>query len=174
MSRDLKKLKGLIRYVAWNAGKQHWCEATNLYKVLWFADARQFVRTQKPITRAIYIREKDGPVPKQALTARKQLEEEGAIKVSKEGEATRIIALHPPDLSIFTADELKNVDDEIEQIDRNHTKDGINEESHDYAWGIAAVGEELPLHAILANRIRKPDEREVKRLRRRAKELGLI
>jgi hypothetical protein len=48
--RDLEKLKHLIHYVAWKAGKRDWFGATKLYKVLWFADARQLVLTKKPIT----------------------------------------------------------------------------------------------------------------------------
>jgi antitoxin SocA-like protein len=170
---DLEKLKRLIHYVAWKAGKRDWFGATKLYKVLWFADARQFVLTKKPITDAVYIREKYGPVPKDAMIARRELERERAIKVSKEGTLTRIVALSEPDVSIFSADEIKSVDYWIEHIDKEHTAKSISDQSHDYAWDIAKMGEELPLVAVLANRIREPDERELERLRKRARALGL-
>ena len=75
---------------------------------------------------------------------------------------------------MFTAEELKTVDYWIEHIDKDHTAQSISAVSHDYAWDIAKMGEELPLFAILANRIREPDEQELERLQRRAKELGLI
>src|SRR5947207_827561 len=107
---DLERLKRLIHYVAWTAGKKDWFGATKLYKVLWFADARRFVLAKKPITGAIYIREKYGPVPKHAMIVRAQLEKEGAIRTSKEGNLTRIIAIKPPDVSVFSEDELKTVD----------------------------------------------------------------
>jgi hypothetical protein len=171
---DLEKLKRLIHYVAWKAGKRDWFGATKLYKVLWFADARQFVLTKKSITDAIYIREKYGPVPKHGKLARDLLEKEGAIRISQEDRLVRIVALRPPDTSIFSNDELKTVDYWIEHIDRDHTAKSISDETHDYAWSIAELGEELPLHAILANRIREPNDEETGRLRRRAKELGLI
>lgn len=174
MSPDLEKLKSLIHYVAWKAGKRDWFGATKLYKVLWFSDARQFVLTKKPITGATYIREKYGPVPKHAMAIRAQLEKEGAIKVAKEGKLIRIVALKPPDVSMFTEAELATVNYWIEHIDKDHTAQSISEESHDYAWDIAAMGEELPFYAILANRIRDPDDQELGRLQRRAKELGLI
>ena len=172
--QGLEKLKRLIHYVAWKAGTKDWFGATKLYKVLWFADARQFVLTKKPITGAIYIREKHGPVPKHAMIARRELESEGAIKITKEGQLTRIVAKKMPDVSIFTPDELRVVDYWIAHIDKSHTATSISEESHDYAWDIAKMGEELPLYAVLANRIREPNDEELGRLRQRAKELGLI
>jgi hypothetical protein len=172
--RDIGKLKSLIHYVAWKAGKQDWFGATKLYKVLWFADARQFVLTKKPITGAVYIREKYGPVPKDAMIARRELEKEGAIRVSKQGDLTRIVALSKPDVSMFSSVELEIVDYWINHIDKEHTAASISDRSHDYAWDIAKMGEELPLFAILANRIREPNEQELERLRQRAKALGLI
>jgi hypothetical protein len=132
------------------------------------------VRPKKPITNAVYIREKYGPVPKHGILARDQLEREGAIKTIKEGKLTRIVAARPPDVSIFSQDELKTVDYWIDHIDRDHTATSISEESHDYAWNIAAMGEELPLYAVLANRIREPNAEELGRLKQRAKELGLL
>lgn len=174
MTPNLEKLKRLIHYVAWKAGKRDWFGATKLYKVLWFADARQFVLTKKPITGAIYIREKYGPVPKHVMIAREQLEKEGAIRITKEDKLTRIVAVKVPDVSIFSTEELRTVDYWIEYIDREHTATSISDKSHDYGWDIAKMGEELPLYAILANRIHDPDERELGQLRQRAKELGLI
>jgi hypothetical protein len=174
MSPDLEKLKRLIHYVAWKAGARDWFGATKLYKVLWFADARQFVLTKKAITGAVYIREKHGPVPKHAMIVRSQLENEGSIRTTKEGKLTRIVALRQPDVSMFTEAELKTVNYWLEHIDKDHTATSISDESHDYAWDIAKMGEEIPLYAILANRIREPTERELRKLQRRAKELGLI
>jgi hypothetical protein len=174
MVLGMDKLDRLIHYVAWKAGQRDCFGATQLYKVLWFADARQFVLTKRAITGAVYIRDKDGPVPKYAMTAVKQLEKAGAIKTTKEGQLTRIVALVAPDISMFSADELKTVDEWIEHIDKEHSAQSMSDESHDYAWEIAAMGEEIPLYAILANRIHNPSEQELGRLQRRAKELGLI
>jgi hypothetical protein len=171
---DLVKLKRAIHYVAWKAGKRDWFGATKLYKVLWFADARQFVLTKKPITGAIYIRKEHGPIPKHGLIAQQELEQEGAIRITKEGQLTRIVALSRPDTSIFSQAELSIVDHWIEYIDKKHTAASISEESHDYAWEIAPMDEELPLYAVLANRIHEPSDEELVRLRKRAKELRLI
>ena len=56
MAFDREKFKQLVHYVIWN-GKRDWFGATKLNKVLWFADARAYVLTGRPITGATYIRE---------------------------------------------------------------------------------------------------------------------
>jgi hypothetical protein len=174
MQFDRNKFKALVQYIAWKAGKRDWFGATKLNKVLWFADARLFVLRGTPITGATYIREKFGPVPKQIMPIRDELEREGRVKVLKEGSLIRVVSSEKPDLSAFSADELKAVDYWIDHIDRDHTADSISAESHNYAWDIAKMGEELPLYAILANRIRDPGDEELEKLRTGAKSQGLM
>jgi len=178
MRFDREKLKRLIHYVAWKAGKRDWFGATKLYKVLWFADARQYIRTGAPITGETYIREKYGPIPKHGLEIRKELQREHIttefdIKARGRGDLTRIVAEIGPDLSVFSRDELDTVNWWIEHIDKDHTAKSISEKSHDYVWEIAKMGEELPYYALRVARIQEPTEEDMVRLRQRAKELGL-
>lgn len=175
MQYDAEKLKRLFHYVAWKAGKRDWFGATKLYKVLWFADARRYAVSGEPITGETYIREKHGPIPKHAMQVRAELVAAGAIRITKEGKLTRIIALADPDVkSMFSPDELLTVDHWIEHIDKDHTAKSISDETHDYAWEIAKLGEELPFHAIFVSRIREPDDKEIEKSRQRAKSLGLM
>ena len=174
MEFDRNKFRRLVQYIAWKAGRRDWFGATKLNKVLWFADARLFVLRGAPITGATYIREKFGPVPRQIMPIRSELEREGVIRVFNDGTLVRVVAEEKPDLSIFSREELQAVDYWIEHIDEDHTAASISEESHDYAWDIAETGEELPLYAILANRIRDPDDEELERLREKAKAHGLL
>lgn len=173
MEFDQRKFSLLVQYVAWKVGKHDWFGATKLYKVLWFADARLFVLRGKPITGETYIRKRYGPAPKHIEPILKQLEGEGIIRTSREGDLRRIVATYSPDMSTFSSEEMQTIDYWINHIDREHTATSISEESHDYAWGIAKMGEELPLYAILANRIREPDDAELERLKEKAKALGL-
>jgi hypothetical protein len=175
MKYDAEKLRRLFHYVAWKAGRRDWFGATKLYKVMWFADARQYALTGEPITGETYIREKHGPIPRHAMQVRAELEASGAIKITKEGKLTRIVALTKPEVnSLFSPQELKTVDYWIEHIDKDHTASSISDETHDYAWQIAKTGEELPLNAIFANRIREPSDEEMQKFRKRAKSLGLM
>lgn len=85
---------------------------------------------------------------------------------------TRIVALTPAKSTWFSAEELQTIDWWITHIDKDHTADLISERSHDYAWEIAKMGEELPLYAYRVARIQEPSEQDIKRLKDRAKELG--
>jgi Protein of unknown function (DUF4065) len=174
MRFDREKFKKLVHYIAWKAGKRDWFGATKLNKVLWFAEARAFVLHGSPIVGATYIREKHGPVPKQFVPIREELKRAGKIKIFREGKLVRITADEKPDLSQFTRDELQIIDYWIDYIDKEHTAESISDESHDYAWDIAHMGEEIPLYAILANRIRDPSDQELERLRATAKARGLL
>lgn len=108
------------------------------------------------------------------MPVRDELERAGHIKVFREGNLIRITTDKKPDLSTFTREELQIVDYWIDHIDKDHTAGSISDESHDYAWDIAHMGEEIPLYAILANRIRDPDDRELKKLIVKAKAQNLL
>jgi hypothetical protein len=175
MQYDEEKLMRLVHYVAWKAGRRDWFGATKLYKVLWFADARQYALTGKPITGETYIREKHGPIPRHAMRIRAVLEKAGIIRVTKEGKLTRITADTAPVVkSLFSPDELKTVDYWIECIDKEHTAASISDATHDYAWEIASNGEELPLFSAFVSRIREPNEKELEKFQQKAKSLGLM
>jgi hypothetical protein len=132
----------------------------------------------RPITGASYIREKWLPVPRAMMPVREELVREGLIRVSGDRRydyaSTRFHGLKPPaDMNIIAADDIKTVDYWVEHIDKDHTAASISGKSHDYAWEIAEMGEELPYHAIFATRMRQPDNEELDWARRRAKELNL-
>ena len=99
---DETRLKRLVHYVAWAAGKKDWFGAIKLNKVLWFADARNFVLTGKPITGAVYIREKYGPIAKHMLVVQAELEKEGKIKTITEGKlSVSSLWSHPMSLNLL-------------------------------------------------------------------------
>jgi hypothetical protein len=176
MQFDRDKFKVLVHYIIWKVGKRDRFGATKLNKVLWFTDARAFVLTGKPITGATYIREKWGPVPKQMMPIRAEMEREGLIRIINsrgDYDHTKFTTLTAPDLSLLTEFEKETVNYWIKHIDENHTAASISEQSHDFGWEIAAMGEELPLHAFLAARIRDLTPAELGKVRARAKELGL-
>jgi Protein of unknown function (DUF4065) len=177
MQFDQNKFKALLHYVVWKAGDKDGFGATKLYKVLWFSDARAYMLHGVPITGESYIREKYGPMPRHGLAIIGELQAQGAISVTKGdyfGKAIRHYhSLNRPDKLSLTDDQRQIVEYWITHIADEHTAQSISEESHDYAWEIAALGEEIPYHAIFATRIRDPEGEELKWATDRAKELGL-
>jgi hypothetical protein len=173
---DREKFKRLVHYIAWKAGKQPGFGATKLNKVLWFADARTYLLTGESITGATYIRQAHGPVPRQFLPIRHELEAEGTLRVIEprgKFDHTKFIAVTPPDISALSQQHKQTVDYWINHIDQDHTASSISEETHDYPWEIAKMGEEIPLYAQLATRIRKPKGEELEWARKVAEKLKL-
>jgi hypothetical protein len=107
---DKQKFKHLVHYIIWKVGKDDWFGATKLNKVLWFVDARAYVLTGKPITGETYTRGEFGPVPQHIMSIRRELEREAAIKVTQEGELTRLTPTRPAEPNWFSEGELKSID----------------------------------------------------------------
>jgi Protein of unknown function (DUF4065) len=177
MQFDRNKFKSLLHYVVWKTGDKDGFGATKLYKVLWFSDARAYMLAREPITGEVYIRDKFGPLPTHALAVIDELSREGAIRVSNDVYYNKPIrhfhSLRLPDRLTFTEQQRQIIEYWIKHIADEHTAASISEESHDYVWEIAALGEEIPYHAIFATRIRDPEGEELEWASRKAKELGL-
>jgi hypothetical protein len=174
---DRDKFKALLHYVVWKAGDRDDFGATKLYKVLWFSDARAYMLFGEPITGEAYVREKYGPMPRHAMSCIAELEKDGAIRVSQSQYFNKPIrrfrSERLPDKLSLNEKQREIVEYWISHIADEHTAASISEQSHDYAWEIAKLGEEIPYQAIFANRIRDPDDAEMKWASDRAKELGL-
>jgi hypothetical protein len=177
MKLDRPKLKALVLYVIWRAGRREGFGATKLNKVLWFAEARHYMMYGKPITGETYIRKQYGPVPEHVGEVCKDLEKRSLIsKVTEKHhgkDLTRYVANSPPSVAMFSTDELSVIDWWIKCIDEEHSATSISEKSHDYAWKIAGEGEALPLYAMFASRIRAPLGEELEWAKNEAKRLGL-
>jgi hypothetical protein len=61
----------------------------------------------------------------------------------------------------------------MRHIAEDHTAESISDESHDYAWEIAKMGEPLPYYSFLASRLRDPTEDELRKARGRTGSLGI-
>lgn len=171
-------MKALICYVVWRAGRVDGFGAIKLNKVLWFAEARHFMAHGRPITGETFVRQKFGPVPKHVQELKLELETSGEIIKSREDflghEIERFYRDAPADSSMFTAEELQMIDWWIKHVAEEHTAHSISELSHNYTWQIAAPGEEIPLYAVFAARIRAPIGKELEWARAEAERLGLV
>lgn len=169
MSFDRDKFRSLVLYVIWRTGDTPGFGATKLNKVLWFAEARTFEAHGRPIAGETFIREKFGPVPQHIKPVLNELIESGAVQMWVEPyyefEIHRYRAHEPPDHSVFSPEELSFIDWWIKHIAEEHTASSISEKSHDYGWQVAGMGEELPLHAFLARRLRQPTEDDLEWVR---------
>lgn len=161
MDLDRSKLEAAVLHTIWRTSDRKDFGVTKLNKVLWFSDARAFEAFGRPITGETYIRHKHGPVPKHIPEIISDLIERDLIQehVSHlfDYEVRRYTAYAPPDTTVFREDELGFIDWWIRHVSMEHTAQSISEKSHDYGWKIVPQGEEIPLKAFLANRVRQPE-----------------
>ncbi len=175
---DREKFKDAMHYVIATAGDHPGFGAIKLYKVLWFSDAKTFQRLGAPITGEEYVRRQFGPVPKHGLQVRTELEQEGRIKIWEDRyfnrPITRFKSRCPSATSRMSRDEVLTLDYWAKHIDEDHSSSSISEESHDYAWEIAKMGEVIPMFAYLANRWEDPTDEQLAKARKRLAGRGLI
>src|ERR1035437_3717318 len=152
MHFDRDKFKALIHYVVWSVGVRDGFGAEKLYKVLWFSDARAYALFGEPITGESYVREKYGPISHHAVSVIEELIDDGTICCWNDTYFNMQIqyfhSLRIPSKSSLSALDRAIVEPWIKNISSEfHTATSISEETYDYAWKIANIGEELPYRA---------------------------
>jgi len=170
---NAEKFSRAVQYVAWKAGNRSQFGAVKLNKVLWFAEARVYALHRRHMTGETFVKGQFGPVPKHIMPVRAQLEKAGLIQVWDDRGQTRFRSLAAPDMGDFEKEDLKQLDFWITEIDTEHTAASISDKTHDYGWELAEMGEEIPLYAILAERVRHPKGKELEWARQAAERLGL-
>lgn len=175
---DEEKFDNLVHYIIWKCPDANKLGSTKLHKILWKSDAAHYTRRGVPITGARYVKRQFGPATDELLRSRERLRTAGRIDFYRDetfaGERAKDAykaKLAPP--SFLTDDERQDVDYWIKHICLDHTAASISEETHGYAWQIAAMGEELPMEAALIERGQAPEGEELEKLKERARERGL-
>jgi hypothetical protein len=162
---DREKSKSLAHYILRRVGAADGMLIAELGKAMWLADARSFALRGQPITGAIYQREASSSAPRpdglDALLG--EMNRLAEIVLAQDRIAAGPNAGLPP-ISV-AADELDAIEWAI-----GHLGDPCCER----IWQIAENGEEIPYHAILALRMRDPDNEELEWAKRRASELAAL
>jgi hypothetical protein len=175
MEFNYEKFKNLVHYIAYAADRSD-LGATKLNKSLWYADIMAYLLTGQAITGEIYIKQQYGPVPKHVLQAVEELQVEGKIYVRDAAffgyRKKEYIALKSPEVSSFTAREMAIIDQVVEHVCRGHTARSISDLTHDDAWKLAEIGEELPYYTIYAAHAGELDEEDVAWAKASIQEMG--
>jgi hypothetical protein len=176
MSVDRQKFDDAIHYIVSRCSDPSKLGSVKLNKILWFSDARHYVLHGEPITGETYIRRQHGPVAEHLISARKRLVASGRIDFrpgSRKFDVDRYRSVMPWRPGVLSEQERGVLDYFITHICNDHTAASISDESHDYAWEIAAMEERLPYYAILSERSRPPNEDELEWARDAAKKQNL-
>lgn len=146
---DAQKFKELVLYIAAQAAENDPSYgAIKLNKILFYSDFLAYGRLGAAITGAEYQRLKFGPAPRQLLPTQTALQKEGAAVLQERWQYTqtqkRLVALRPPDLTKFTAQEIKLVDEVIEVMRQFNAVEASALWHLEKGWQIAKEGEDIP------------------------------
>jgi len=165
MDANDKKLGELMLYIAERSECDPTFGAIKLNKILFYSDFIMYSKRRSSITGQEYMRLEQGPAPRRLLPVREELVREGwaAIKKVKYGayNQDRLIALRAPDLSLFSGEEIAQVDDVISKL-ANRSGTQVSALSHLFVgWKAASFKETIPYAtAFLSNRETTADEYE--------------
>lgn len=153
--RSKQRFRELIIYVSAQSERDPHFGAIKLNKILYYSDFRAFERFGLPLTGMRYVKQRLGPVPKALPIVRRELVEEGALRVETvpRGPYTqdRTVALRAPVLDFFTADEVALVNEVISELwSQNGTE--VSNASHDVRWAVMQINDPMPYElAFLSN-----------------------
>lgn len=171
---NVNKFKEMVHYICHKCPDPKLLGAIKLNKVAWFSDVISYLENGRSLTNERYVKQKFGPVPKSILPVLRDLQREGRIAISDVefyGKTKRqFTSLSEPRADVFTAQDLKVLDQVLDAVCRNHTASSISDLTHDDIWKLAATGEEIPLHAILASELAEVTDEDVERVLERLEE----
>ena len=177
---DRHKFDDLVHYIIWKCPDAAKLGSVKLHKILWKSDTGAFVQLGHPITGARYVKRSWGPTADALLGARDRLAAAGKIKFWRDdgfvpGYSKDVYqSLKGPPEGFLMPGEREIVDYWINEICLKHTAASISKETHGYDWEIAAIGEELPMESVLAERGRDPEGKELEWAKEQARKRGLV
>jgi len=154
---DEDKLAELILYVADKILTDPPGGATKINKILFFAEFSHMRAHGVPITGAAYQKLPQGPAPRHLVPIRDRLLEQGDAELRIDDyfgrPLHRIVPLRGPNLSYFSVDELRIVDQVVTAL-WGKTAGEVSEMSHqEMGWKMVEEGEDIPLpSAFLAKK----------------------
>lgn len=155
--QNKRKLRELILLIATESAE----DATGdiyLNKVLFFSDALALQRLGRPITGARYQKLPLGPAMRALLPIREEMVQDGDLNVVMIGKQRVTVACRDPDLSVFSANEIKLVREVMDEY-RDAPAIAISDLSHfrSPGWNLVDEREDIPLESQLISTEAIPD-----------------
>jgi hypothetical protein len=169
---DNAKFKELLLYVAGRLSADPSGGAVKINKVLFAAECAHVRTHGRPITGAAYQKLRLGPAPRPLIPVRDELIAAGEAElVSDDFMGYRLDRLRPlreADVSRFTADELRHVEQAIAALWGKSASEASELSHQEMGWQMVDEGETIPHEAALLAR----EVHVTGSMRRRAEELS--
>jgi len=160
-----RKFRELLLYIAQRSSDDPLYGATKLNKLLFYCDFLAYGQLGRSLTGARYQKLPHGPAPRQLIPVQRELEQEGAVRIQVRQFFNQIqkrpIALRPPDLSLFSGEEIALVNMLLEVLHRYNASE-VSALSHlESGWQLVDDGEDIPYETVfLAAPTLTPDDIE--------------
>lgn len=146
------KLEELILYISRNSEDDIYFGKTKLNKILFTIDFTFYGMTGKSVSGEVYVHRELGPVPQRMKTILDGMLAENRIEIKDNliynQKQQRVIAKENSDLSKFTAEELRFINECIESL-KHYTGTQLSEWTHQLRPWLNTLNEEvIPYHAI--------------------------
>lgn len=147
-----EKMRELILYLATKSEKDPRFSSTKLNKLLFYCDFAAYRQLGSPITGHNYQKLPFGPAPKAMLPMLDRMKgDQDCVEVERDHfghKQRRVMALRPPKVSVFTADELYLADRIVEDLWESNAAE-VSDLSHDFiGWKSASLNEIIPYETV--------------------------
>jgi len=161
---DKEIFKEMILYISERCDGNPTFGSTHLNKILHYSDFLWYGFTGESISNETYVRQEHGQVPKHLLQVRKELEDEGNLRIEerdyfgksqKRPVVTTSIKYHK-----LTSDQQKFIDQVIDALSGLSATEVSEQIAHqDLSWQYLKNGEEIPYETVFFRRKNPiPDE----------------
>lgn len=150
--RKIEKMKEVILYLVRKIGAQPNMGQTVLYKLLYFSDFDYYEKFEKQLTGATYVKNKFGPIPVEFMSVINEMAQNSEIKIVQTEYfgyvQTRYLANRDPKLEMFSADEIKVIDNVISKLG-DMSASQVSEYSHgDVPWIYTQMGDPIKYDSV--------------------------
>jgi hypothetical protein len=173
----IHRLRQLVLYISGQYEDDPYFGATRLNKVLYEADHESFLRFGEPITGVIYVRERQGPVPREMDGILRDMHAEGEINIRhvphpnrSRLKLRRVEAQRDPDLNFLNSGQRHLLDFLISRR-WGESAESASARTHGRAWEIAKHREAIPYEAAFLSDD-QPTQEDIKRTQELSSRFG--
>lgn len=150
--KKLAKFKEVLLYILERVGAKPNIGETVLYKLLYFIDFDFYEKFEEQLIGATYIKNHYGPTPVEFRDIVQDMVSKGEIAPVQgkyfQYPQKKYLPLRSPNLSGFTADEVRHIDEVLQRLSDKSAKD-LSDYSHgDMPWKVQKSGEALDYELV--------------------------
>ena len=149
--KNFEKFKEVLLYILNKVGSRPNIGETVLYKLLYFIDFNFYEKYEEQLIGATYIKNHFGPTPVEFKSIIKKMKDKDLVAVQSkyfQYPHTKYLPLRAPDLSKLKANEIKLIDEVLEELSDMNAQQ-ISEYSHnDVPWLTTDDGDVIDYEAV--------------------------